>query len=169
MKTSDFYNNKAFAEAQLWVFNGFSAVSLAFYFALFSAGNPENFSVLLQLTIVLFGISLATNAPLALLIMVSDKDIEFLNMLNNSKFFGWIPIIATYSTMFAVLSLIAFYSCLAFIVVIATVCAIVYLFNQALKAEKIKHKEKMRELKAERISLTLDILKQKKERDSEKE
>lgn len=65
-------------------------MSLAFYFSLFSAGKPEEFSVSLQLATVLFGISLATNAPLAFFILVSNKDSDFLDMLNRSKYFGWI-------------------------------------------------------------------------------
>ena len=92
------FKSKAFVEAQLWVFNALSAVSLGFYFSLFSAGDPEKFSTSLQLATVLFGISLVTNASLAFLILISDKDAEFLDMLNRSQYFGWVPVVAMLCT-----------------------------------------------------------------------
>lgn len=160
-----FFKSKTFVEAQLWVFNGFSAVSIAFYFSLFSAGNPENFPVSLQLAVVLFGISLATNGPLAFLILISDKDSEFLNMLNNSKYFGWVPITSIYSMAFAVISLIAFYSWWAFSFVFITLLAVVLLFFQAMRYDKIEREKRMRQLKSEQLNAMLDILSNKKKRD----
>lgn len=157
--------NKAFAEAQLWVFNGLSVMSLAFYFALFSAGSPDTFSTSLQLATILFGISLSSNSLLASIIIISGKDSDYLDMLNKSPYFGLVPIIAIYSSGLAVISLVVFYSWLAFFSVVFTMAAGIYLLLKAMSYETKLHKKRMQELESEKLSTMHDILKNKKEAD----
>ncbi|HID3971102.1 TPA: hypothetical protein ACXE0Z_000459 [Enterobacter cloacae] len=155
MDMKKYFLSKAFVEAQLWVFNGFAAVSLAFYFSLFSAGKPDEFSASLQVAVVLFGISLVSNASLAFLILVSDKDAEFINMLNSSKYFGWIPLIAMYSMLFAIITLILYFSWVAFFVTILTMAAVYWLFNKALSHEKKLTEKRTLEMQADCTSKML--------------
>ncbi|KZQ28030.1 hypothetical protein A3464_06925 [Enterobacter genomosp. O] len=168
MDMNKYFLSKAFVEAQLWVFNGFAAVSLAFYFSLFSAGKPDEFSISLQIVVVLFGISLVSNASLAFLILVSDKDAEFINMLNSSKYFSWIPLIAMYSMLFAIITLILYYSWVAFFVTILTMAAVYWLFNKALSYEKKLTKQRTCEMQADCTSTMLKLCEMKNKEEQQK-
>lgn len=169
MDMNKYFLSKAFVEAQLWVFNGFAAVSLAFYFALFSAGKSEAFSVSLQFAVVLFGVSLVTNASLAFLILISGKDGEFIDMLNRSKYFSWIPIVAMYSMLFAILSLILNFSWIAFLCSILTMTCVFLLFKKALGHENNQIKKRIREMQYEQTSIMLELLKMQKKEEEDSE
>jgi hypothetical protein len=158
--------NKAFAEAQLWVFNGLSVMSLAFFFALFSAGSPDDFSFSLQLAAVLFGVSLSSNSFLASIIIFSEKNSDYLDMLNKSPYFGWVPIIAIYSSGLAVVCLVLSYSWFAFFSIVFTMAAVSYLWIKTMKHESEQHKKRMQELELEKLNTMAEILKDKKDTNS---
>ncbi|MDH0053586.1 ABC-type multidrug transport system fused ATPase/permease subunit [Pantoea sp. PA1] len=170
MDFNKYFLSKAFVAAQLWVFNGFAALSIAFYFSLFSAGKPAEFSISLQFSVVLFGISLVTNASLAFLILVSNKDPDFLNMLNRSKYFSWVPLTAMYSMLFAVVFLVLNFSWTALILLILTMAAVYILFERAIKHEREQIETSIRKSKNEQMSTLIEILKmqREKERNSKK-
>lgn len=169
MFQNKFFKSKKFVKAQLWVFNGLSVISLGFYFSLFSAGNPATFPISLQLAVIFFGVGLAANASLAFLFITSRKDPEFIDMLNNSRYFGWIPIVAIYSTGFAVLSLISFYSWIALIAVIFTMCTTIYLLYRTMQDEIKQSERRINEIELEKINLRLEILKNEKEKQEKSE
>lgn len=160
---NNYFTSKVFLEAQLWVFNGFAAISLAFYFSLFSAGNPNEFSWALKTAVIFFGIGLVLNAALAFLILINGKDAEYFHMLNSSKYFGWVPIIAVNSTLLAVLFLVIHFSWLAFMAAMVVIAIAYFAYKNALDEESKRHEEKMREYERQQLDANLQLIKMNRE------
>lgn len=166
---NNFFTSKVFLEAQLWVFNGFAAISLAFYFSLFSAGSPNQFSWALKTAVIFFGIGLVLNAALAFLILISGKDAEYFHMLNSSKYFGWVPVMAVNSTLLAVLFLVIHFSWLAFMAAIVVIAITYFAYKNAMNEEKKRHEEKMREYDLQQIDARLQLIKMHREKELKKQ
>ncbi|EPE6127626.1 hypothetical protein ACSKGD_004504 [Vibrio parahaemolyticus] len=161
--------SESFVKAQLWVFNGLAGISLAYFLALFSAGEPKDFSFSLELATILFSISLISNAVLALMVISTDKDPEFLHLLSVSKYSSWIPIASMYSAAFAVLALVAHFSWFAFICMVFMGLMTPFMSYKALKAELESIKKRRADIQMETLDTQLNIIKMLREKETEAE
>ncbi|HCG6308651.1 TPA: hypothetical protein NJ173_001708 [Vibrio parahaemolyticus] len=169
MKYSDFIKSKIFVDIQLWVFNGLAAISIAYFFALLSAGSPEHFSLAIEASTILFSVSLVMNSALALIIIVSGKDSDFLYFITTSKYLSWLPIVGMYSPAIAILFLLAHFSIIALLTVVIVIVLIPVLFRKALSAQSAANEKRRLEIEQERLDHAYQSFLRKIEEEERKE
>ncbi|WP_036801763.1 hypothetical protein [Photobacterium marinum] len=110
MLVSEIFNNELFIRRQIWVYSSFAATSMAFFLALFSAGDKVDTSLPLSMSIYAFTISLTVNSILAFICVGFDDEIETLNDIYQNSSFKLVPILAFLSFIVSVLFLLAHFS-----------------------------------------------------------
>ncbi|EKO3937444.1 hypothetical protein F7U68_003544, partial [Vibrio metschnikovii] len=142
-----------FIETQLWMYSSFAASSMAYFLALFSAGENVSTSYVLMLATILFSISLIFNASMAFFIVSVQKDGELIHLLNISKYFRTVPMISIYSFVLGLVLLVGYFSIFAALAVIISVPFVMWLFFKSMSVIKeemwVKHRKKMAQMDKE--------------------
>lgn len=142
-----YFSRVEFMESLIWVYSAFGAASMAFFLALFSAGERVNSSFALHICIYLFSFSLIVNSYLAFLITLLKKKGDLLFKFYTATYFRYVPICAILSFTLAVAFLISSYSIVATIISII-LCLTMYVlvritFIEIAKRERSEHNEEV--------------------------
>lgn len=106
-----FFKTKSFVEAQSWTFAALGGASLAFFFAMLSAGEEMLNAISVKFFAEpLFCVSLVFSSMFAFVIKISGDDPELTHRLNHSGIFGWIPVIAILSFLGGSLAIMCAFS-----------------------------------------------------------
>lgn len=106
-----FFKTKSFIEAQSWTFAALGGASLAFFFAMLSAGDEMLRAISVKFFAEpLFCVSLIFSSVFTFVIKISNGDAELVHRLNHSGIFGWIPVIAIWSFLGGSLAIMCAFS-----------------------------------------------------------
>ncbi|MEZ9233845.1 hypothetical protein QF117_04215 [Vibrio sp. YMD68] len=110
MKFIGLVQHEVFIKKQIWLYSTFSAVSMAFFLAMLSAGAESDNSTPLKLATLAFSLSLTINSLLSFIIVGFDDETETLHALFKVDLFSFVIFSAFLSFVVAVLFLIAHFS-----------------------------------------------------------
>lgn len=114
-------------DVQKWIYASFSAISMAFFLALFSAGDKYQSSISLSLSIWFFSASLVCNSTLSFLLYgYSDAEQSFKHI--KTMPFSLVPSTGIMCFFMAVVTLISHYSVGASLMVVFLVFTIFFLY-----------------------------------------